>query len=664
MNEPDRIARFEARLARVEEDLRNLLHALEAARARDPDVVSRMRAPKREPVADPPPSPASTSPTSATSPTPATAATSAAGPDESRTDAPPAGKRRPVPERDLEAWLGENGLLAVGVLALVAAVGFLLKHAFDQGWISPAVRVLAGLLIGLVTAGYGERIQRRGLRRFGAALVGAGAAIAYLAIWAAAGPYAFVSSGLGITALAVVSGLVLASAWRSDEPYLGAVAATGAFLAPFIVGDPAGSADLLLGYAGLVSIAVGWVAAVRDWRLTFGIVLAGFVGTAVAVTGRADPAWLGAFVAGLGAGAIALSRSRGWGLHEFVAWSAAWLLLLVAADHPDGWRGWVYAGVPALLVAPGWLAAVRGRSRNATGDERSYRDWMLGAAALAWTLTALAAVPSPGDEYPALVAALIALVYVVPGLSGRIPAALAAGLGVLAIGVFQQWEASAVSLGWAGLIAATAWLARGARLGSVRWIGLVLGVLAGRRLFTGDLYARPELEPAFVGRWSLALYGLVAALALLALGESDETGRETEREAGRRTGYYLGVATWLLTGLLVLAGGTVEIMRLEISSFAAGLIVSAFWLLYAGALLAWGFRADSRAVRVTGLVVAALAVAKIAFYDLATLDALYRVGSFALLAVISLAGARAYHGRAHGEGSGESGSVGASEPGG
>ncbi len=657
MNEPDRIDRLEARLARVEEDLHNLLHALEAARSRDSEVVSRMRVPERATVADPSRSPASTSPTSARS---------AGEFDESQSDAArsdaASGKRWSIPGSDLEAWFGENGLLVVGVLALVAAVGFLLKHAFDQGWISPAVRVLAGLVIGLGAAGYGERVQRGGLRRFGAALVGAGAAIAYLAIWAAAGPYAFVSSGLGIVALAVVSGLVLASAWRSDEAYLGAMAATGAFLAPFILGDPAGSADLLLGYAGLVSVAVGLVAARRDWRLTFGIVLAGFIGTAAAVTGRADTAWSGAFVAGLGAGAIALSRSRGWGLHEFVAWTAPWLLLLVAADDPEGWRGWVYAGVPALLVTPGWLAAVRGTARGRAGrDARSYRDWMLGAAALAWTLTALAAVPSPGDEYPALIAAVIALVYVVPGLSRRLPAALAAGLGVLAIGVFQQWEASAVSLGWAGLIAATAWLARGERLASVRWVGLVFGVLAGRRLFTGDLYARPEAEPAFIGQWSLALYGLIAALALLAIGEWDGEDRERAGQAGRQTGDYLGVATWLLTGLLVLAGGTVEIMRLEISSFAAGLIVSAFWLLYAGALLAWGFRTDSRAVRVTGLVVAALAVAKIAFYDLATLDALYRVGSFALLAVIALAGAHAYHDRAQREDSGESGSVGASE---
>jgi uncharacterized membrane protein len=51
-------------------------------------------------------------------------------------------------------------------------------------------------------------------------------------------------------------------------------------------------------------------------------------------------------------------------------------------------------------------------------------------------------------------------------------------------------------------------------------------------------------------------------------------------------------------------------------------------------------------VRITGLIVATLAIAKVALYDLANLEALYRVASFALLAAIALLGANAYHRRA------------------
>jgi uncharacterized membrane protein len=71
-----------------------------------------------------------------------------------------------------------------------------------------------------------------------------------------------------------------------------------------------------------------------------------------------------------------------------------------------------------------------------------------------------------------------------------------------------------------------------------------------------------------------------------------------------------------------------------------------WWLLYAGALVLIGFEIDHKQVRSAGLTVAALAGLKIVLYDLATLNALYRVGSFFALAIIALAVAYAYNRKA------------------
>src|SRR3970040_2671630 len=101
MDDSGRIDALEARLDSVESELRNLIDAIDVARAAG-----------RE-----------------TSPTPAAPAPLPA--------APPRRRRRSWAGRDLEAWFGENALLVVGVLALVAAAGFTLKHAIEQGWISP-----------------------------------------------------------------------------------------------------------------------------------------------------------------------------------------------------------------------------------------------------------------------------------------------------------------------------------------------------------------------------------------------------------------------------------------------------------------------------------------------------------------------------------------------
>ena len=84
----------------------------------------------------------------------------------------------------------------------------------------------------------------------------------------------------------------------------------------------------------------------------------------------------------------------------------------------------------------------------------------------------------------------------------------------------------------------------------------------------------------------------------------------------------------------------------EAAGLAGHFALSAYWLLYAAALVRTGFWLEQKAVRSAGLGVAVLAILKIALYDLSNLEALYRVGSFFVLALITLAVAYAYSRRA------------------
>jgi uncharacterized membrane protein len=87
----------------------------------------------------------------------------------------------------------------------------------------------------------------------------------------------------------------------------------------------------------------------------------------------------------------------------------------------------------------------------------------------------------------------------------------------------------------------------------------------------------------------------------------------------------------------------------EGAQLAGDLAISVYWLLFAGALVRYGFWVQHAVVRTAGLSVAGLAALKIALYDLQNLDALYRVGSFFALALIALAVAWAYNRRAAAE---------------
>ena len=89
---------------------------------------------------------------------------------------------------DLEQWFGQRGLLAVGVAALLIAAALFLKYAFDRGWISPLLRAIGAVVAGLAVAAWGHyRIVRGGgggggMRRFGAAMIGAGGGLVYLGL--------------------------------------------------------------------------------------------------------------------------------------------------------------------------------------------------------------------------------------------------------------------------------------------------------------------------------------------------------------------------------------------------------------------------------------------------------------------------------------------------
>ena len=77
--------------------------------------------------------------------------------------------------------------------------------------------------------------------------------------------------------------------------------------------------------------------------------------------------------------------------------------------------------------------------------------------------------------------------------------------------------------------------------------------------------------------------------------------------------------------------------------------MSAWWLLFAAVLVTLGFRRALQPARVAGLAVAGLAVVKVVFFDLSSLDALYRVGSVFLLGPRGLSLAYLYYRHDRGE---------------
>lgn len=622
MSPEDRLDRLEQRVAVLESLVRGLV-------AQPPQTAPSPPPPAPRPVVPPPPPP----------PRP-----------------PPSSSRRPRPGSvsrlpDLsEQWIGQRGLLAIGVFALLMATGYLLKLSFDRGWIPPLWRCVGGAVFGAAVGAIGWRLVTR-YRTYGAALIGCGAGIIYLSVWAACRLYEVLPPTEGIIGLALVSVALAMIAAAINVEALGATAALGALVAPLVLGQDAGNADVLLLYLASMATGLGLVAARRRWRLATFVVAAGYFGVGAAgAADRALPGGVLLFALVGGTAGLYLGLRERWWETRLLTFSGGWALLGAAsrrlAPH------WPVFASALVLSAPVWWHALRSPRvfplRIAPGEEGP--GWSVGEAfyffatpfLLSWATYDLA--PGRFDAAPGLLPLLIALPYATVGYLRPLPAFATVGAAAALVAAVAQWEDT--TRVWALLALALLWPALDHRLGRTdgRWYGLISLAVALQYLFDDAGPGRTAADPAFVGSWALALWGATAATVALASGlwRRDPPAGEPGTVPG---------GLWIVAGLLTLFGMTGEIRRYfqlrsltpESASLAGGLAVSAWWLIFASALVLAGFRRSQKSLRLAGLAVAGLAVVKVIAFDLSSLDALYRVGSVFLLGAVTLSLAYLYY---------------------
>ncbi|HEU4700209.1 MAG TPA: DUF2339 domain-containing protein [Gemmatimonadales bacterium] len=637
MSPDERLDRIEQRLAVLERLVRELAAQRPAGSA---PAAAAVRPP-------PPPSPLPPSPLPRPAPPPPAATRRRGLPDA-----------RALAERlGTEEWLGQRFLLAIGVGALVVAMGYLLKLSFEREWISPLMRCVGGVVAGAAVGALGWRLHPR-YRVYGASLIGGGAAIMYLSVWAACRLYTLLPPAPGIAGLALVSLSLAAIAWAIDVEALGATAAFGALIAPVLLGTGRGHGDVLLLYLACMGAGLGTVAARKRWRVATLVVAASvFV---LAFFGSADDAnaiALLAYGTVAGTAGLALGLAAGWWETRFLAFWGGWGLVGAASERLE--PEWLLLLAAAALAVPVWRHALRVAgpwwplrgapgSEPARGTPEMRAEDVLGEALyffatpfmLAWAVRRQA--PAWFDAHAGVAPALVALPYFVAGQLRPRPVFSLVAAAALVVAAWAQWPGLAAT---AALLAVTlAWAALGRRY-------LALGTFAAAclHLYGVDAMRRPLAEPAFTGDWALVLWATAGVAALLARWLwRDEARPDVDR--------LVRGGLWSFTGLIVFAGVTAELSRhfaqLALAGPAgevalqAGLSISAWWLLFAALLVVLGFGRDLPTVRRAGLGVAALAAAKVVFHDLASLDALYRIASVLILGVVFLALAYLYHRRA------------------
>jgi hypothetical protein len=478
------------------------------------------------------------------------------------------------------AWVAAAG----AVIFLLGAV-YGLTVSIQRGWISPPVRVAAGLGLGVAAGVAAARLLAGGRNALGVALLAVGAGTWTFALYFGSHGAGLFPVGFGFAGMAVATFLAGALGSRARCDGALAVAVATGLVTPFAFsprdGSLPGLLTWLLALLGAQLAAHYATGSGSGWTLSRGLGIGGVWLAAL----------LGAVGSGLGDPAVALGL--------LAALGAAGLLLAWLPRHPEDTAERAAAPSAVVLVALAVAAWVVWRR---TGwDRETFAVVLVGLAAVSLGLQAVARRAGLVENAGAFLL-------------------LAAGFGFVAVPVAFDWRW--VVLAWgagAALLAAAAGregadrslrvVAHVATLAAAAvWLSLVVGQGKSDLLFLNRVFAGAVLVSA---AWWLLLRAPVGARGLPLAGLQAVAVNAVAWELARRVPVLTGPETRLPLGALLAT------------------------LTYAGAgagqwLRGVAYEADparARALRIAGYAWLIVAALKLLAFDLSNRDLLFRAAA-------------------------------------
>lgn len=521
--------------------------------------------------------------------------------------APPAEPLFSLSRIEFEKLLGGRVFAWIGGLAVLLGVVFFMRIAVDHGWLTEEIRTLMAALGSLSLLFAGVWLQeRRGQAEVARAAVGAAIAGLFATAIVATQTYELISPVLGLEAAALVGivGVVIAVRWSSM--FVAGVGVLGALAAPLLVGTGTDGTSI-----AFVAVALAASVGVLLWQRWDWLALGAFVVSAPQLI-----AWVTA-----NAGdhvALVLSVLVGfWILYVAVAFGyqlrsrdevglpvASWLLLL---------------GSSALIVGAGY--EVLGQDGLPLGQDA----WIFGFAAVHLLLGEI------GRRF---------------GLHREISSLLSGGgIGLATFGLAHAFDGPTLVAAWASAAAALAYLATRvdtspdpALSNAERLLFLAGGFLA---LAIGHMLV-VEAPPASLLEGVADLGDSLVAIASCGAAAiaCHLFGRRVQPAAATVAGFVGAAALAYLGSVLIV--DTIGVNGAGEAGQAGQAWLSAFWTATGLGAVVWGLMRKSSDVRLGGLALLMIAIAKVWTYDLSELEDLPRALSFVALGLLLLVGAFAY----------------------
>jgi uncharacterized membrane protein len=532
--------------------------------------------------------------------------------------APPPPSLDPISRIEFERVFGGRVLAWIGGLATLLGVIFFMRSAVDSSWFTEEVRTLMAGVGSLLLLILGLWLhEKKG--RLEAARVAVAVAIPglYATTVVATQTYDLISPVLGLEAAALVGVIGVAIAVRWSSMLVGSVGMLGALAAPMLVGtwtDGASIAFVAMALAASVGVLL-W----QRWN------------------------WLA-----LGAFAVSAPQLFFW------LWDSR--TILITSEGVSGLRE------PTLLVlavlAGFWVlyaAAAFGYELRSRGEEKlPVSSWLLLLCSSVFVFVAGCIVVGEDSELAlnawifgfAAAHLLLGGAAIRFGVHREIGSLLTAGgIALGSIGLANVFDGPMLVATWSAIAAALAYMATRVDRGPApalsdaqRLLLTAFGFLALAFVHMLVVEAPPYAIAEGVDDLGSSLVAIACcAGAALACWH---WGRQVEPHTATVAGF-VGAAGFVYLGSISI----IDVIGADDTGEAREIgqaWLSAFWTATGLGAVIWGMVRKSVNVRLGGLALLMLAIAKVWTYDLSELEELARALSFVALGLLLLAGAFAY----------------------
>lgn len=171
------------------------------------------------------------------------------------------------PLKKLWHWLvKDNPVAKLAIIILFFGLSYLLKYSIEHSLISPELRILGSLGLGIILLGLGWQLRKK-KELYALILQGGAIGILYLTIFAAIKLYALIPMLLAFVLLVVICATSVMFAVLQRAISLAVIACLGGYLAPVLLSTGAGSHIALFSYYLMLSMAILCISFWQSWRI-------------------------------------------------------------------------------------------------------------------------------------------------------------------------------------------------------------------------------------------------------------------------------------------------------------------------------------------------------------------------------------------------------------